>query len=310
MAELGNTGIVVSELSMGALGFGPHLGGLSLKRTQMLIMQAFGMGVNFFDSADFYNVYPYLKQIAQSPETIIAGRSYAYDKTTMNQSLDAYRRGLGRDVVDIFGLHEQESGLTLKGHSEAIKELAKAKSLGRVRATSISTHYVQCVRAAAMCDEIDIIFAILNVDGLGIVDGARQDMEDALAFARETGKGIYLMKALGGGHLYSRAWEALTYVRDFPYKDSVCLGIRTFSELVFALECFSGQNIEPEIVDSKRQKRKLVVADWCQGCGLCVARCGFGAMSLKDGKARPDSSKCMFCGYCARVCPHFCIKVV
>ncbi len=273
-------------------------------------MQAYGMGINFFDTAEFYNVYPYLKQIAQSPNAVIGGRSYAYDESGITRSLETYRRGLGRDVVDIFGLHEQESGLTLKGHGGALKALAKAKSRGQVRAVSVSTHYVQCVRAAAMCDEIDIIFAILNVEGLGIVDGTRQDMEDALAFARQTGKGIYLMKALGGGHLYNRALEALTYVRDFPYKDSVCLGIRTFSELEFALKCFLGENIEPDLVSRTRAKRKLVVADWCEGCGLCVERCGFGAMSIRNGKACADLSKCMLCGYCARVCPHFCIKVV
>ncbi len=162
-----------------------------------------------------------------------------------------------------------------------------------------------------MRDDVDVIFAILNVHGLGIVDGTREDMEDALCFARQMGKGIYIMKALGGGHLYGRALEALEYARDFPYKDSVCVGIKNISELQFAAKCLTGQEVDSALQEEARgQGRRLVVQEWCQGCGLCVQRCGFGAMTLDRGKARPDMSKCVMCGYCARVCPHFCIKVV
>ncbi len=47
----------------------------------------------------------------------------------------------------------------------------------------------------------------------------------------------------------------------------------------------------------------------CKGCGACVSRCHFGAVSMekgandKKGKAVVDSAKCMGCGNCAVTCP-------
>ncbi|MGI6643798.1 MAG: aldo/keto reductase [Bacillota bacterium] len=310
-SPLGRTGLKVSALCLGALGFGVPQGGLRLSQGRDLVKKAYDRGVNFFDAAEFYHVYPYLKEIANLPDVVIASRCYAYDESGMKRSLDMYRRELDRDVVDMFGLHEQESGLTLKGHEKALRVLERAKERGTVKAISVSTHYVACVRAAAVRDDIDVIFAILNAAGLGIVDGTRKDMEDALCFAHQMGKGIYIMKALGGGHLHAKAMEALEYVRNFPYKDSVCVGIKSLAELQFAIGCLTGQEVDPDLLkETRSQERRLIVQEWCQGCGLCVQRCGFGALVLEQGRAWPDMSKCVLCGYCARVCPHFCIKVV
>jgi len=52
------------------------------------------------------------------------------------------------------------------------------------------------------------------------------------------------------------------------------------------------------------------VHDWCEGCGKCAERCRQNAISIRGGRAHIDAGKCVFCGYCARVCPQFCIKVV
>ena len=180
-------------------------------------------------------------EVARKPGSVIASRSYSPDAESMKKSLDLCRRELGRDVVDIFGLHEQESGLTLKGHREALECLVREKERGTIRAVSVSTHHVACVKAASLMDEVDVIFAILNVAGLGIADGSRQDMEDALRFARECGKGIYLMKALGGGHLHQDPRVALSYAAGFPYKDSVAVGIKTREEVLYNALVLSGK---------------------------------------------------------------------
>lgn len=266
--------------------------------------------MNFFDTAELYGTYPHLKRIAAKDGSVIASRSFAHDASGMRESLDLARRELGRDSIEIFGLHEQESGLTLKGHRAALEYLREAKEKGLIRAVSVSTHAVECVRAAAMLDEVDVVFAMLNVSGLGIRGGSRQDMERALEFAEDMGKGVYLMKALGGGHLYKEARRALTYARDFPRKESVAVGFHSAAEVEFAARIFSGEEVTGDHVDGDSGPRSLFVEDWCEGCGECVRACGFGALTLLEGVATVDRSKCMLCGYCARVCPHFCLKVI
>jgi Na+-translocating ferredoxin:NAD+ oxidoreductase subunit B len=46
-----------------------------------------------------------------------------------------------------------------------------------------------------------------------------------------------------------------------------------------------------------------VDADACAGCGDCLERCQFGALSLPDGFAVVDAGRCVGCGLCAVPCP-------
>ncbi len=310
-SALGNTGFRVSEICAGTLTIGPLQASLPLEEGRSLLSFACDLGVNFFDSAEYYHSYEYMAHIARRSDVVIAGRSYAHDGTGMRKSLDDYRRSLARDTVDIFGLHEQESSLTLKGHRQALEYLANQRERGLLGAVLVSTHYVGCVRAASLMDEVDVIFAILNVGGIGIADGAKENMEEALRFAKDCGKGVYLMKALGGGHLHKRASEALSYARDFPHKDSVAIGFKTVHEIRYAEAVFSRESVDPSLQEAViREPKRLVIEGWCVGCGRCVERCGYGALSLLNGKAVVEADKCVLCGYCGGVCPEFCIKIM
>ncbi|HHY44413.1 MAG TPA: 4Fe-4S binding protein [Firmicutes bacterium] len=308
--SFGATGLRVSDLCFGSLPFSRAHYNVSPDDSAYVIDFAWDMGVNFFDTADFYDTYAHLKKVAKREGSVIASRSFAFDREGMRRSLDRARRELGRDTLDIFGLHEQESALTLKGHREALEYLVREKERGTVRAIAVSTHTVDCVRAAATMSEVDIIFAILNVEGLGIRGGCRADMEKALELAWNCGKGIYLMKALGGGHLYSQARRALEYVRDFPHKHSVAVGMHTPYEVQFAARVFAREEPPAEEISGGPHPRRLVIEDWCEGCGQCVEACDFGALSMGEGRPRVAPAKCVLCGYCAKVCPHFCLKVM
>jgi len=48
----------------------------------------------------------------------------------------------------------------------------------------------------------------------------------------------------------------------------------------------------------------------CLGYGDCVAKCAFGALSIKDGIASVDREKCTGCGVCASVCPKSVISIL
>ncbi|MBN1772429.1 MAG: 4Fe-4S binding protein [Deltaproteobacteria bacterium] len=49
--------------------------------------------------------------------------------------------------------------------------------------------------------------------------------------------------------------------------------------------------------------RAEVDAAKCTGCGNCLGRCGFGALSLREGALRIDDGLCVGCGLCLRACP-------
>ena len=49
--------------------------------------------------------------------------------------------------------------------------------------------------------------------------------------------------------------------------------------------------------------RIVVDADLCIGCGDCVERCQFGALSMPDDISVADYVRCVGCGLCASVCP-------
>ncbi|MHC1747563.1 MAG: RnfABCDGE type electron transport complex subunit B [Cellulosilyticaceae bacterium] len=48
----------------------------------------------------------------------------------------------------------------------------------------------------------------------------------------------------------------------------------------------------------------------CLGLGTCVAKCSFGALSLKEGLPVVDPDKCTGCGACAQKCPRNVIAMI
>ncbi len=310
---LGKTGILVSRLCFGALTIGPLQANLPVREGAAILRRALERGVNFIDTAELYETYPYIREALRgfSGDVVICSKCYAYTRQGMRQSVEKALTELARDYIDIFMLHEQESGLTIKGHWEAYEYLLEAKEKGLIRAAGISTHYVAGVLAAAAVPEIDVIFPLINYAGIGIADGTREDMLAAIRQAAGAGKGIYAMKALGGGNLLSQVEEAFDFILAIPEIDSVAVGMSTLDEVAYNTLLFSGEEIPEAIKSAVRGRiRRLHIDDWCRGCGLCVERCRAGALAVRDGKAVADKELCVLCGYCAAVCPDFCIKVV
>lgn len=311
--KLGFTDLTVSKLCFGSLTISPLQADLSIDDGAELILYAMEMGVNFIDTAEFYRNYQYINRALKKAkgELIISSKSYAYTYEGMKESVEKARKEMDKDVVDIFMLHEQESRLTLKGHREALDYLVDAKAKGIIRAIGVSTHTVEVVNAAADMQEIDVIHPLINFKGLGIKDGTLHDMEVAIKKAHKNGKGIYAMKVLGGGNLINDKKHAFSYILSFPHLDSVAVGMQSIDEVVSNVCIFEGKTVEPVIEERlKSNKRKLLVEDWCIGCGECVKHCRHNALFLHNGRSEVISDACILCGYCAGLCPEFCIKII
>lgn len=310
--SLGKTGLKVSRLCFGALTIGPLQANLPLQSGAAVIRAALDAGVNFIDTAELYDNYAYIKAaLSGSAEVIVASKAYAYTYEGMGRSVEDACRALGRDYIDIFMLHEQPSRLTLAGHADALAYLVDAKAKGVVRAVGVSTHTVEVVRAVAGMPEVDVVHPIFNKAGIGIMDGTVTDMADAIKAAVAAGKGVYTMKALGGGHLIGDAAAALEWILAHEHLSAVAVGMQSAEEVAYNVAKFSGQSVDPGLAERlSRRRRKLLVEDWCAGCGRCVERCPAGALTLQDGKAVADAGRCLLCGYCGAHCPEFCLKII
>lgn len=310
---LGNTGHRVSRLCFGSLTLSPLQANLSLAEGAALIRYALECGINFIDTAKFYNNYPYIRKALRGWDkpVVIASKSYDYTKEGMAKSLEEARLALDRDVMDIFMLHEQESELTLAGHKPALEYLWEAKARGWVKAVGVSTHTIEVVKAAAEREDLEVLHPIVNMEGLGITDGTLAELLPALAKAHAKGKGIYGMKPLGGGNLISKSRKALEFAFKVPYLHSVAVGCKHKDELDYNLSILEGKEPSEELAARLESlPRRLYIEKWCVGCGSCVRRCPFGQLELREGRAVLSGRECLLCGYCAAVCPQFAIKVI
>lgn len=311
---LGNTGIKVSKLCFGGLTVGPLQANLTPVEGGRIISHAFSQGVNFIDTAQLYETYEHVKEGLKPfkrDDIVIASKSYAYDEKTALESVQEALNKLGTDYLDIFMLHEQESEHTIRGHYEAVETLIKLKEKGIIRAIGLSTHAVAGVEAAIKYKEIEVIHPILNISGLGIIDGNRDDMLDAIQRYKNRGGGIYSMKPLGGGNLLNRVKASFDYVLSLDCIDSIAVGMQTIEEVDYNVRRFKNEHIDETLIAKvQSQPRKLMIADWCTQCEACIKKCSHNALKMGLKKPDIDSEKCVLCGYCAAVCKEFCIKVV
>lgn len=310
---LGKTGLKVSRLCFGALTIGPLQANLTKAEGAKVIRKALEAGVNFIDTAELYRTYSYIREAIRgyNNDVIIASKCYAYTYKEMRESVKKALEELGRDYIDIFMLHEQESILTIKGHWEAMEYLLEAKDKGIVRAVGVSTHHVEGVLGAASVPEIDVIHPLINMAGIGIRGGNTEDMIKAIKAAAGAGKGLYAMKALGGGNLIGRTEEAFSFVMSISELASVAVGMNTIDEVEYNACIFSGRPVDESLKSKvKRRPRRLHIEEWCRGCGRCVEKCLQGALRISGGKLEVDRDRCILCGYCGAACPDFCIKVI
>lgn len=322
--SLGNTGLTVSRAGFGVLPMGPAQLALPVEEGAQLLVHAIKQGINFIDTAQYYQTYPYIRRALEilneqggeaartADNLVICSKSLTDDYDDMMAAIEEARRELNRDVIHIFLMHEVRSG-QLQERQGAWQALIDARKRGLMKAIGLSTHHVSITEAAARMTELDVVFPLLNYAGLGIrtenPDGSERfasaaEMMDAIRLCRTAGKGVFTMKAFGGGSLTAHYQQALDFVFSQPEADSVMLGFGRKSEIDDLMAYLNGtmpSDFNPDI----SHKRVHVNQEDCEGCGACKSACPAGAIfwSPDTGLAEVDQKKCLTCGYCIPCCP-------
>jgi len=312
--EIGNTGISVTELCHGTLIMGRLQANMAPEKAAKAVRKSFELGVNFYDTAQSYGNYPHLalgfRDIPRD-KIVIASKSHAVSYQAMKDAVEECMRELSLERIGIFHLHLVSSTENLNARRGALECLLDLKSKGIVSAIGASTHTIAGLRAINAEPAFDVAFPVLNMRGLGITDGKLEGMLEALKESRQKGKFVYAMKPIGGGHLHREVEEAIDYLRKLPECDAIAIGMKDEAEVEMNVNIFNDLAIMDELRNRVHSvSRKLTVYPLCTGCGLCVAECDQGAITIVDDKAVVDHSKCILCGYCAAVCPDYVIRVV
>lgn len=148
---LGNTGLTVSILGLGAASLGGVYGQVDESAAIATVHRAFELGVNVFDSSPYYAntraeavLGKALRGLPREQYVLCskAGRygqdEFDFSPTRLRQSLDETLQRLGTDHVDVLQLHDVEFGDLDAILNESLPALQALKQTGKVRCVGMT----------------------------------------------------------------------------------------------------------------------------------------------------------------------------
>jgi len=160
------------------------------------------------------------------------------------KDVEQARVELNTDYLDVFMLHGLNTLEEWERFQPALEGLMEAKERGWVHHVGMSTHTVPLTREAAHHPDLEVLLVVLNKTSKGMKrSGMAAEMQEAMRVLYEHGRGVYIMKSLARGRVFSEreagpsevthsmVEEALTYVFTCPWAHSVTIGIRSVAEL-------------------------------------------------------------------------------
>lgn len=151
-AKLGRTGLDISPICIGCMGFGEPSRGypswsLDEEGSRRLIRQALEAGINFFDTANLYSngsseeiLGRALKDLAHRENVVIATKISApmrdgpngigLSRKAIMTEVDMSLRRLGTDYIDLYQIHRRDRTTPWEETLEALNDVVKA---GKVR---------------------------------------------------------------------------------------------------------------------------------------------------------------------------------
>ena len=128
--RLGLTNIEVSPVGMGTLTMGFSQKNLSTGEGARIIVHAVKSGINFLDTAQYYDTYRYLRPALDTIKSdenlampVVCSKTLETDYRGASAAVDECLSELNLKQIDIFLLHEVRGVIDLQGRSEAWRAL-------------------------------------------------------------------------------------------------------------------------------------------------------------------------------------------
>lgn len=229
-ARLGSTGLKVSRICLGCMGFGDaerwvHKWVLDEERSRPVIQKALEVGINFFDTANVYSIGRSeeilgraLKDFAQRDEVVIATKLHGKMREGPNggglsrkailSEIDHSLRRLGTDYVDLYQIHRWDYETPIEETMEALNDVVRAGKARYIGASAMWAWQFQkalhtsekhgWARFVSMQDHLNLIY--------------REEEREMLPLCRDQGIGVIPYSPLASGRL-TRDWSAESTLR-------------------------------------------------------------------------------------------------
>src|SRR5688572_4966820 len=157
--RLGSTGIKVSRICLGCMGFGDatrwiHKWVLNEENSRPIIKKALEMGINFFDTANVYSIGASeeilgraLKDFAKRNQVILATKVHGRMREEPNggglsrkailSEIDNSLKRLGTDYVDLYIIHRWDYETPIEETMEALNDVVGAGKARYIGASAI-----------------------------------------------------------------------------------------------------------------------------------------------------------------------------
>ena len=231
--NLGNEGLVVSELGLGCMGMSEFYGTSDEDESIATIHRAIELGVTFLDTADMYGPFTNEKLVGRAiqgrrDEVVLAtkfGNVRGEDGSFLGVSgkpdyvrdaCDASLSRLGVDHIDLYYQHRVDPETPIEETVGAMKELVAA---GKVRYLGLSEAGPDTIRRAHAVHPISALQSEYSLF-------SREVEDEILPTIRELGVGFVPYSPLGRGFLTGR-WKS---IEDMPENDTRSARFPRFAE--------------------------------------------------------------------------------